>query len=150
MALRVVHYTTERVENPNPRGETPMEEFFAVRGDLVEACRRFGPTGPEDRRLADAGGRGMRYWVVDDQYNDELYQYVDVLDPEGFSEGWLAAVGGVLRRRPGWGVGVGHLRDGYILIFGDRLMVTGPIFEDCRDQAAVLRAAARSVPDSDR
>jgi hypothetical protein len=87
----------------------------------------------------------LKYWVIDDQYNDEIYQYIEVYASEALSAKWLDAVVHVLRRYPGWGVGVRNLDRAYLLIFANRLMVTGRTFEDCHDTASVLRAAAANL-----
>lgn len=143
MEVRFIHYTTERIPNPNLRGETPSHEFEKVRHDLLSTCRRFGTTGP------DGLPENPKYFVIDDPYNDELYQYIEVLDTSAFSREWLEAVMQTLRRNRGWGAGVTNIKGGYLLISGDRLMVTGPPFQKCENLTSVIDAAGRNLSVSD-
>jgi hypothetical protein len=141
--VKVVHYTADRVSNPNPRGDTPYAEFEAVRQDIIATCRRFGVTGPDEG--PDGWPKNPAYYVVDDQYNSELYHYAEVYERAALSEAWVAAVMRTLAGHPGWGVGVKNIKGGYLLIFADRVMVTGPVFAGCNDLAAVAAAASRSL-----
>lgn len=50
----------------------------------------------------------------------------------------------MLRRFPGWGIGLNIIKKGYALIFEDRLRMKGPLFKNCRDLDAAL-AAMRSI-----
>lgn len=156
VALTVEHYTVERIDNPYPDGHLAWQVYHGARNAVVRTCRRFGPTGamgecPLDVDVEDP--YGLRTWplgddpcvfyVVDDQYNDERYLYVEVHDEQHFTERWLCDLAETLRQFPGWGIGICNLNLAYILVFEDRLMVTGPIFEYCEDLASVVKAARR-------
>jgi hypothetical protein len=154
--LVVERYTTERVPNPHPRGELPWRLYQTVRNAVVRTCRCHGPTGPlgeipldkDDLDLIldrEEGDEDPIYWVVDDQYNDERYLYMEFEDPVGFSPKWLEDVTATLRRFRGWGIGVDSLAKGYLLIFTDRLLVNGPGFKRCRDAADVIEAARKQI-----
>jgi len=70
---------------------------------------------------------------------------VEVLDRSALSREWLAAIVQVLRRHPGWAVGVKNIKGGYLLIFANRLLVTGPSFAGCNDLRSVVKAASRNL-----
>jgi hypothetical protein len=91
MKLPVIHYDADYVPNPNPKGRTPFKEFWQVRGAVLETSQSVGETGPE----TDA--RSPRYYLVDDQLNDDRYQNMEVVDPEGWTTDWLAALTTCLR-----------------------------------------------------
>ena len=139
MRTVVEHYTAERVPNPNPRGETPYRSFERVRQALVAVCRKHGVTGPDDNPY------DCDVYVVDDQYNDELYQYVEVYNRKLLSPEWLQQMMLALRRFPGWGAGVKNIRFAYLLIFGDKLMVTGYPFAGCCEIETVAAAASANL-----
>ena len=131
----VVHYQSDYVPNPNPNGETPAEYFYAVRGCVLAASQTHGETGPESRSDTP------RYWLVEDQYNDELYQIMQVYEPEGWTIEWLTSLMDALRKHERWGVSISNIDQGQLLVFADRVMVTGPTFARCHDLASVVSAA---------
>ena len=149
--MPVVHYTAERIPDPNP-GELPWQIYHSVRNAVVRACREFGPTGPmgecpivvgpDDPPGEDwpAGDRPCVFYVIDDQLNYERYIYMEVEPTAPVSAEWLARLVAVLREYPGWGIGITNVREGYVLLFADRIMVTGPAFAGCRDAAAVVQS----------
>jgi len=148
--LAVEHFRTKRIPNPSPSGELPWGLYQTVRNCLVRTCRRHGPTGPlgefpleTDSHDISDWGRGddkHMYWIVDDQYNDEMYLYLEFVDASACSPQWLQDVTAALRSFPGWGIGVNGLPKGYLLIFANRLLVKGPLFRGCRDAANVIDA----------
>lgn len=135
MSVPVAYYDSSYVPNPNPKGETPFEEFWNVRLAILATTQEHGETGPESR--ADQ----KRYWVVDDQYNDDRYHNMEVYEPEGWSVEWLTDLMKTLGQHEGWGVSVGGIEKGHLLVFADRLMVNGSTFEGCDDLEAVVAAA---------
>jgi hypothetical protein len=139
--LPVIAYDTDHVPDDRPgAGPRASARFFPVRAELVEVCRRFGSTKPEDRDADDPV-----YFVIDDHLNDERYQHVEVLRPDGLTADWVRAVAAFLFRRRGWGVGVTTIPRGYLLIFADKLMVTGPTFRGCRTVEAVADRGQRAL-----
>jgi hypothetical protein len=154
--LVVEHYTADRIPNPYPGGELPWQIYHTVRNAVVRTCRRHGPTGPLGERPLDQayvqsakqwelGDEDPVYWIVDDQYNHEMYLYMEFQDARGCTPEWLADVTRTLAEFPGWGIGVASLKKGYVLIFTDRLLVQGPGFRECRDAASVVRAMQKQV-----
>lgn len=136
MDVVVEHYDAERIPNPNPQGELSDEEFYRVRRAIVAACRKHGKTGPDDGMDLPA------YWVVDDQPNDELYQYIEVEERRYLSADWLRDIMTALTSFPGWGVGVINIAFGYLLVFENKLMVNGRPFSRCNDLESVAQAAS--------
>ena len=148
--MPVVHYAVERIPNPRPGGLT-WQIYHSVRNAVVRACRAFGPTGPmgecpivvgpDDPPSGwPLGDRPCVFYVIDDQYNEERYIYMEVEPTAAVSAEWLAGLVAVLRDHPGWGIGITNVREGYMLLFADRIMVTGPAFDGCRDAGAVLQS----------
>ena len=68
------------------------------------------------------------------------YIYMEVEPAAPVSAEWLAGLVAVLRDHSGWGIGITNVREGYMLLFADRIMVTGPAFDGCRDAGAVLES----------
>lgn len=99
-----------------------------------ESCDEWGP-----------GDKNSVYFIVHDQYNDEMYLYMEFENPEAFTAEWLEDITGTLAKFPGWGIGVDSLRKGYILIYADRLLVKGPGFKNCRDIGAVIKVARKQI-----
>jgi hypothetical protein len=48
------------------------------------------------------------------------------------TEHWLLDLMKGLRNHAHWGVGINSIVNGYMLVFEDRLMVTGPKLQGCR------------------
>lgn len=140
-SLRIEHYTAERVPNP---ACASGDEWFDVADELVGACLKNGPTwsgciGP------DPGDDVAVSFVFEDtQWNDERYHYVWV-DPTAFTREWLSDIVGVLGRFPGWGLGVKNVEQGYMLIFADRVMVTGLPFADCDSIDEIVTQARNNL-----
>jgi len=134
--IPVIHYRSNYVANPNPNGETPFDEFWDVRHSLLAVSQQFGPTGPEFRSDIP-----LHFWLVEDQYNDDLYQNMEVYEPGAWKAEWLSALIGCLEHHKGWAISIGNIENGHMLLYADRVMVTGPTFEGCRDIASVATAA---------
>jgi len=154
--LAVEYYTVDHVPNDHPDGKLPWRLYQTVRNAIVRTCRRHGPTGPLGEIPLDKqslnilkdwqrGDENPVYWVVDDQYNDERYLYMEIEDPLALSPKWLEDITAMLRRFPGWGIGVVNLTKGYLLIFADRLLVKGQPFKRCRAAMDVIEAARMQI-----
>jgi hypothetical protein len=113
--------------------------WYSLREDLLNALEKHGLTGPDDP--ADP----PHCYLVDDQYNQERYHYLEVYQPAMLSLNWLKDVTAALQGFSGWGMGVKNLRQAYLLIFGDRLLVNGSAFRRCKDAAAVLEAVKKLI-----
>lgn len=141
--LTVESFDVDYVPNPNPNpnpdsDETTFESFWAVREQILEASRKHGATGPEDDVPKP------QFYLVDDQYNDDLYQVMELYDPMALSEEWLQNVCLVLVRNAGWAIALsfGHFS---ILIFADRLLVPVDKFPDLSSVEAVLASARKQI-----
>jgi hypothetical protein len=152
----VEYFVADHIPNPAPGSKLPWRLYQTVRNAVVRTCRRHGPTGPLGELRLDKpnlniiedwqdGDEDPVYWVVDDQYNDERYLYMEFEDSQALSPNWLEDVTETLRRYPGWGIGVDSLADGYILIFADRLMVTGQPFNRCKAAMDVVKAGRTQI-----
>jgi hypothetical protein len=146
----IEHYTAERVPNPYPAGDLPWQVYHTVRNAVLRCCRRHGRAGPmgecpitdgedtpESWLLADRDR--LDFFVVDDQLNHERYVYVEIERPEAFTGEWLRDLVHTLADHDGWGVGIMAWPNAYMLVFADKLMVTGKRFERCRDFDCVVR-----------
>ncbi|HWL92598.1 MAG TPA: hypothetical protein VNT79_03615 [Phycisphaerae bacterium] len=155
--IPIVHYTVNRVANP---GDEPLtwSDFHIVRNGLVHLCRRHGKTGPrgilrftaEETRhrktLADLGDDHFEpgdakplYLVATEQDGDNRYLSMSLTDRCGLTEDWLLEIMALLEEYPGWGVCVEGFRRGSLIIFADKIMVTGPRFKPCRTLAEVVK-----------
>ena len=157
--LNVVRYTEEHVFNRSPTTVT-WQTYHTVRNAVVRACQEFGTTGPMGEcpivdgddapdESADwpVGDNPCDFFVVDDQYNeDEMYVYMEIAQAARFTEAWLTRMLAVLHKFPGWAIAVAGVKFGYVLVFEDRLMVSGPAFANARDVDDVLRAAVQAQP----
>jgi len=137
MSLTVEHYTASRINNPNPAGETPYEVFWEVYEAIEVTCRRYARVGPFDRE--------PDLWLVADQYNSELYHYLQIHKRSLGRPELLIDLAKTLRHFPGWGIGISNIRFAYLLIFESKLMVTGWPFARCNDVEAVADALSRSL-----
>jgi hypothetical protein len=137
MTVVVEHYTATHIDNPNPAGETSGDDFWEVYEGLEEVCRHYGPTGP--------GDVDCDLYLVDDQYNDELYHYLQIYNRSLACPELLHDLMRALKRYPGWGIGVSNIRFAYLLIFESKLMVTGWPFAGCDDVETVAAALSSNL-----
>jgi hypothetical protein len=155
--LKIEHYTAERVPNPNPAGETPWHQYHTVRNALVRCCRKHGPTGsmgilsfnPKQPQFDflqwERGDADPWYYIIDDQYNDERYLYVELCVDHALTMTWVADVSDTFSQFPGWGLGVVNVPDAYLLIFEHKLMVHGEPFKKCKTAEDVVEVGRRQL-----
>lgn len=137
--LAITAFDVDYVPNPNlDAEETPFDAFWTVREQILEASRKHGAVGPEDDAPKPS------FYLVDDQYNDDLYQLMEIYDPLALTEDWLEDVCSVLSRNTGWAIALsfGHFS---ILIFADRLLVPADKFSDRSSIEAVLTSARKQI-----
>jgi hypothetical protein len=148
LPLAVVYYSQERIDNYPPPEEMQENDegisendvnWYGLREDLLNVLEKHGLTGPDDP------AEDPHFYLVDDQYNEERYHYVEVYKPSVLTLNWLKDTTDVLQSYSGWGVGVKNLRESYLLVFADRLLVTGPPFCRCDDAPSVLEAAKELI-----
>lgn len=155
-SLVVHHYDLDHIPNPSPGGSVSFHRYHSIRNAIVRVCRRHGPTGPLGELPLDKpdldliadweyGDDDPTYFVLDDQLNDEMYLYINFIDPNGCKPQWLDDVTITLAEFDGWGIGVNGLEDGYLLIFSDRLLVTGGLFHSCTNSTCVIDAIRHTV-----
>lgn len=140
--LAIETFDVQYVPNPNTKsksGSTSFKTFWNVRDQVLSASQRHGATGPEDGHTPTPD-----YWLVEDQFNDDLYQIMEVYKPSAFNREWLADIVAVLKNNRGWAVALG-LGDCSILIFKDRLMVPSDKFGKCDSVEAVLAEAKKRI-----
>lgn len=154
MHTMIEHYEADRIPNENPLEDTPFEVWNETREAIVACCQKFGVVGPDDKINVLFGLKKPSpsvnldqcdFWVVDDQYNDELYHYIEIYNRTVLTPAWLEAIMAVLRHHPGWGIGIKNIRFAYLLIFGEKIMVTGYPFMNCHDVESVARAASENL-----
>lgn len=136
--LKIETFDVDYVANPNPSGETSDDEFWSVREQILEATQRHGTVAPED----DA--ERPKFYLVDSQYNDDLYQRMELYDASALTEEWISDICKVLSRNRGWAVAlsVGHFS---ILIFENRLLVPSDKFQDLSSLAVVLDSTGKQL-----
>ncbi len=139
--IPVIHYQAERIPDDRPGRPATATQFWRVREAIVAACQRHGPVYGE----APSDDEGAIYGVIDDQYNEERYQYVEVLKPQGVTKAWLLDLMQTLGEHSNWGVGVANIGEGYLLVFPDQLMVTGRTFRRSKTLDQVVRSAGRAM-----
>lgn len=147
----IEYYRTERIPNPYPAGDLPWTVYYTVRNAVVRCCREFGKVGPlgecpvtgdHEPRIDEwlpGDADPIDFFVIDDQYNHEQYVYVEIVEAPAFEGEWLRRLMQTLTEFPGWGAGILAFKSAYILVFADKIMVTGSIFENCRDFDGVVR-----------
>ena len=137
--MLVEHYDVKHVPNPSPTGTTPYQRFEEVRQTLVEVCRRYGVTGPDDDPC------DCDCYIVDDQYNDELYHRSEIYRRDILTVEWIEDIASTLRRSAGWRLCVKNLRFSYLIVCTDRVMVTGHAFSGCESVEQVASVARDSL-----
>ncbi len=95
-----------------------------------------------DRASRQPGPEHPDFLIEDTIWNSELYHYMWV-NPDCFTDAWLTDIVRFLRRNQRWGIGIKNIARGYMLIFADTLMVTGPTFARLRSVDAVLVSLER-------
>jgi hypothetical protein len=156
-SITIEHYTAERLPNPFRGGNLPWQTYQSARNRIVQACRRFGGVGPmgecpirdseapslDDWPLGDPDP--VDFYVVDDQFNDECYIYIEVERASAFTATWVHAMMNALTELPDWRIGVGVFRDGYMIVAANKLAVTGSTFVECNTVESVVAAAKRAL-----
>ena len=159
--VRIEHYTEERIADPD--GNASPRDFHKARNAVVRACRLHGSTGPfgvlpleklndsdEWLSLWERGDPDAVYFVVDDQYNSERYQYVECTDPQYFTAEWILDLMAALRKVPGWGIGIDSIPGGYALVFADRIMVTGSCLENAHNLPSFVESVHEALRNKDK
>lgn len=157
----IEHYTKDRIDNDDPSGEPPWQVHYRVWNAMLAACKRHGRVGPFLRAVIEERDDGPDRWIRGseescdfyanpDRMNYERYVYVDVLNPAAITAEWLSDLVRTMRKFPGWGVGIEAWPEAYVLVFGDRLMVTGEAFQRCRSVAGVARSGRAALRDVGR
>jgi hypothetical protein len=137
--MKIETFDVDYVPNPNTKsksGATSFQSFSKVRDSVLKASQIHGPTGPEDD-----GKTKPSFWIVEDQYNDDLYQIMDVYDVEKFSERFIGDIAASLKKHKGWAVAIGNFDKSKFLIFEDRILVREDKFGDCATLFELVRKA---------
>ena len=137
--MPVVRYDVDHVANPNPAGSTSFEDYHEVRGALVICSRRHGPTGPLGAFL-EQGDPNPVYYIIDDQYNDEMYLYIEI-EKGSLTQAWVEDARKTLQMYPGWALCIKNITNAYIILFADKLMVNGPIFSSATNAREIVDIA---------
>lgn len=147
LGVLVQYYDSDHVKNPNPLGDTPYDRFDRVRQAIVAVCRRYGPVCPEDQFNGDGTVTDYGFFVADDQYNSELFHYAEIHNRDVITTKWIHNIQDTLRRFKGWGLCLMNIRFGYVILFADRILITGPPFVNCSTVDDVIQTARRCVND---
>jgi len=137
--IELQHSTGDYIPNPHPNGETPFEEFWDVRSSILTAVNEHGKTGPESN--AD----GVDFWLVEDQLNDERYHRMEVYSSAAFSVDMIKSLATALRDHVGWGISIGGYDNGNLVLFADRLVLIGNLFEGCGSLGDVATSLRNGV-----
>jgi hypothetical protein len=161
-SLEVVPFAAKRVPKEYPGGDLPWQVYHTVRNAIVATCRRCGPTGPmgavkivadaedpyqmlaRDRDFWERGDQNPANFILDSQLNNERYCYAEILGNDSFRAGWLLAITATLSEFDGWGLGISNIPDSYVLIFCNRLMVSGRLAK-CRTATEVIEMSQRLI-----
>lgn len=161
MMIKIEYYSANRI--PDEKSEHQFiswQLYNQVRNDVVRFCRLFGEIGPMGEAVITNEIDGPNDWerdassdpdffIVDDQYNDcERYVYVEPKS-EKISEDWLLGLMGVLKRWPGWGAGIGVDKEAYILIFAEKIMITGLMLEKCKSIDEIVKICQIDIPNKE-
>ncbi|MDX1962912.1 MAG: hypothetical protein SFX18_07155 [Pirellulales bacterium] len=165
--LKVKPFTQDRIPNDYPGGKLPWQTYHTVRNALVQTCRRFGPTGSlgvvkiawdvkdvylmamQDKNFWEHGDKNPMYYLLEDQYNNEQYCYIELYGDNPFNADWLIAITETLREFDGWGLGVNNIPDSYVLIYGKGLMVKGNLAK-CKSAHQVVERASYLLKRGDK
>jgi hypothetical protein len=85
----VVHFEGKRVPDDRPGKKATSRTFQVVRDEVVASCNRHGKVNA----LGEA-----EFWVIDDQYNEERYQYLEVTKASAMSKKWLLDLMATLKK----------------------------------------------------
>jgi hypothetical protein len=159
--VRIEHYEKRHIADPD--GNASFQQFHEARNAVLRACKLHGPSGPmgffpfdaaddEDVLLAwmKTADPNPAYWLIDDQYNAERYQYVECTDPKYFTEGWVRDLMAALSTLSGWGVAIKSIPGGYALVFADKIMVTGNSLENVHDLSSFIASVHEALRNKDR
>lgn len=136
--MKIETYEVDYVPNPNKKsksGSTSFKSFWKVRDSVLKASQIHGPTGPEDDNAKPS------FWIVEDQYNDDLYQIMEVYAVEKFTEEYIRDIAASLKKHKGWAVAIGNFDRSKFLIFEDRILVRKEKFGDCISLPELVRKA---------
>lgn len=157
----IEHYFVDHVPNPSPTGGVDLGQFHKVRNTVFRACRKHGRVGAmglypftkgpfnDVRELISAwsatGDSDPDFFLLDDQLNDERYQYLECCNRDVVTEEWIHTLMEALLGCSGWGVGIKNVQRGYVLVFARKILVTGPVFRKATTLSAVVEALRESL-----
>jgi hypothetical protein len=133
----IEYYDTASLENVGDETQSNYERFDAVREELLLTLGKHGVVAPDN----DIGKPD--FYLVDDWYNEHLYQHIEVYNPDLFTSALLGDLMAVLAATNGWGVCVTNLRFSFMIIFAHRISVTGPGLRECRNLQELATQASR-------
>lgn len=127
------------IPNPHLDGETPFEEFWTVRSKVLAGTGPYGKTDPDD------GSDSPDFWLVEDQLNHERYQLMEFNSAEAVSVELFESLSSALKATEGWGIIINGFDYGHILLFEDRLVLAGSLFDGCTTIENVASAVKRGI-----
>jgi hypothetical protein len=159
--VKIEQFTEPHLHDPD--GSASAYEFHEARNAIVRTCKLHGPTGPmgefpfdlpedEDcfRVWYESGDHDPAYFVIDDQYNSERYQYIEISDEKFFTENWIVDVMSVLSNLPGWGLCIKSIPGGYAILFKDKIMVRGSSLEKVHDLSSFVVCVHEAFRNKDK
>jgi hypothetical protein len=150
--LRIVHYADRRINDPQGAFPLSWHEFQSMRNLVLQICRRYGTIGPMElcpiqkglsepdiyRLWKHSEVAQPDFYVLDEQLNNERYIYIEVNGKAAFTSDFVIEISGALDGRPGWGIAVKNIQNGYLIIFGSIVLVAGPVFEGRDDLESIV------------
>lgn len=117
-------------------------EFYNFRNHVIQTLRRFGSAGPcgeADLSVSDDNGVSFEsevvdnpdFFVVDDMWNEHDRLSLVESDPEHITVSLIESLAEMTSTFPGWRVAL-KLGDCGIDVFGDKVLVGGRRFWDCK------------------
>jgi hypothetical protein len=159
--VRIEHFTLGRI--PDPDGNASPWDFHLARNAVVRACKLHGPTGPfgilplEKSKgtdnlysLWERGDPDMVYFVCDDQYNEERYQYLECIDLKFFTEAWIVDLMAALKEFPAWGIGINSIPGSYAIVFANKIMVKGIPLDNAHDLPSFISGVHEAFRNKDK
>jgi hypothetical protein len=155
LRLKIMKVITDfKDSDPRAPAETTYDEFLVVRDAIIKALRPFGSTsslGCEDDTAPLPAGEQLAsdgmpvFHVIWDLYDAE--EWLVRVEPASGSlrSTILEELRDALASFPGWGCSL-PCGTGMLLLYSDRVLHRGPLFEGCFDWPSVLERVDEARP----
>ncbi len=158
--LPVLHYDVTFIPNPMRHGITndeALSDFVSARNRLVYILAptvTIGPSGnafiatlPDGDSFIDfeSGPNVYSIYLSEDLLSLDRYLYVEFVSATAVNSNVFDKFVEAIEALDGWAISIGGMRDGYVIVFSDRICVRGKPFASANTLSEVVQIVASNL-----